>query len=89
MIGNTAIVSAYAYGKFLGELNVTFNDQGEIFGANGDALIMGAYVPEDVAKVQRNAKAAEPLQSIHEKIVVQAASEIVVRAQSAGRGNVQ
>ena len=50
---------------------------------------MGANVPEDVAKVQRNAKAAEPLQSIHEKIVVQAASEIVVRAQSAGRGNLQ
>ena len=24
MVGDTAIVQAYAYGKFLGELNVTF-----------------------------------------------------------------
>ncbi len=27
MVGSTAIVSAYAYGKFLGELNVTFDDE--------------------------------------------------------------
>ena len=28
MVGSTAIVQAYAYGKYLGELNVTFNDAG-------------------------------------------------------------
>ena len=67
MIGNTAIVSAYDYGRFLGELNVTFNDQGDILGADGDALIMDANVSKDVATVQRIAKAAEPLQSIREK----------------------
>ena len=77
MIGNTGIISAYTYGKFLGELNVTFNDQGEVLGANGDAVIRDENVLEDVATVQRIAKAAEPLQTIHEKIVAQAASEIV------------
>ena len=30
MVGDTAIVQAYAYGKFLGELNVTFDDDGRI-----------------------------------------------------------
>lgn len=35
MVGKTAIVQAYAYGKFLGELNVTFDDAGEIVEAKG------------------------------------------------------
>lgn len=56
---------------------MTFNDQGEVLGANGDAVIRDENVLEDVATVQRIAKAAEPLQTIHEKIVAQAASEIV------------
>ena len=30
MVGDTSIVQAYAYGKFLGELNVTFDDDGRI-----------------------------------------------------------
>ena len=30
MVGDTVIVQAYAYGKFLGELNVTFDDDGRI-----------------------------------------------------------
>jgi len=29
-VKETAIVQAYAYGKFLGELNVTFDDEGNI-----------------------------------------------------------
>ena len=32
MVGDTAIVQAYAYGKFLGELNVTFDDEGVVTG---------------------------------------------------------
>ena len=35
MVGDTAIVQAYAYGKFLGELNVTFDDDGRIVEAVG------------------------------------------------------
>ena len=40
MVGDTAIVQAYAYGKFLGELNVTFDDDGRIVEAVGEPLIM-------------------------------------------------
>lgn len=40
MVNSTAIVSAYAYGKFLGELNVTFNDAGDIIEAKGEPIIM-------------------------------------------------
>ena len=51
MISGTAFVLAYAYGKFLGELNVTFNGLVELLSANRDALIMDASVREDVATV--------------------------------------
>jgi len=36
MVGDTAIVQAYAYGKFLGELNVTFDDEGNVTAAVGE-----------------------------------------------------
>ncbi|HEX9857661.1 MAG TPA: 5'-nucleotidase C-terminal domain-containing protein [Paracoccaceae bacterium] len=76
MVGSTAIVSAYAYGKFLGELNVTFNDAGEITQAVGEPLIMDKTVAEDAATVARIAELAVPLEEIRNKLVAEAAAEI-------------
>lgn len=76
MVGNTAIVSAYAYGKFLGELNVTFNDAGEIIEATGEPLIMDAAVTEDGATKERIAELAVPLDEIRNKVVAEAAEAI-------------
>ena len=77
MVGNTAIVQAYAYGKFLGELNVTFNDAGEITEAKGEPLLMDASVAEDAGTVARIADAAKPLDEIRNRVVAQTATEIV------------
>lgn len=92
MVGNTAIVSAYAYGKFLGELNVTFNDAGEIVEAKGEPLIMDGAVSEDGATVDRIAEAAKPLDEIRNKVVAETAQEIVgvreeCRAMECAMGN--
>lgn len=76
MVGNTAIVSAYAYGKFLGELNVTFNDAGEITAAVGEPLIMDAGVTEDAPTLARIAELALPLEEIRTKVVSEAATDI-------------
>jgi len=38
MVGDTAVVQAYAYGKFLGELNVVFDDDGVVASATGELL---------------------------------------------------
>ncbi len=76
MVGNTAIVSAYAYGKFLGELNVTFNDAGEIVEATGEPIIMDAAVEEDEATKARIAEAAAPLDEIRNRVVAEAAESI-------------
>ncbi|MBD3664267.1 bifunctional metallophosphatase/5'-nucleotidase [Sulfitobacter aestuariivivens] len=69
MVGNTAIVQAYAYGKFLGELNVTFDDEGNITEAAGEPIIMDAAVTEDEGTVTRIAEAAGPLEEIRNKVV--------------------
>lgn len=76
MVGSTAIVSAYAYGKFLGELNVTFNDAGEITEAVGEPLIMDGEVHEHEATVARIAEAAKPLDEIRNRVVAETAEAI-------------
>nr|WP_321508125.1 bifunctional metallophosphatase/5'-nucleotidase [uncultured Celeribacter sp.] len=76
MVGDTAILSAYAYGKFLGELNVTFDDEGVIKEAVGAPIIMDAAVSEDEATVARIAEAAVPLDEIRNKVVAEAMEAI-------------
>ena len=92
MVGDTAIVSAYAYGKFLGELNVTFDDDGKVVSAEGAPLIMDASVAEDAATVDRIAEAAAPLEEIRNKVVAETSDEIVgsremCRAEECPMGN--
>ncbi|MDQ2064750.1 bifunctional metallophosphatase/5'-nucleotidase [Xinfangfangia sp. CPCC 101601] len=76
MVGKTAIVQAYAYGKFLGELNVTFDDAGEVISATGEPLIMDQAVAEDAPTVERIAELAVPLDEIRSKVVAETAAEI-------------
>ncbi|MDQ7071762.1 MAG: bifunctional metallophosphatase/5'-nucleotidase [Rhodobacterales bacterium] len=92
MVGSTAIVQAYAYGKFLGELNVTFNDAGEIITAEGEPIIMDAAVAEDGDTVTRIAELAGPLESIRQQVVAEAAGAIegdrsICRVQECAMGN--
>ena len=92
MVGNTAIVQAYAYGKFLGELNVTFDDAGEILSAEGEPLVMDANVVEDGDTKARIAQAAVPLQEIRQQVVASASAVIegdraVCRVQECEMGN--
>ena len=92
MVGNTAIVQAYAYGKFLGELNVVFDDAGEVVSATGEPLIMDAAVTEDSDTVGRIAEAAKPLDEIRNRVVAETAAAIdgdrgSCRAQECSMGN--
>lgn len=76
MIGDTAIVQAYAYGKYLGELNVTFDDDGVITAATGEPILLDASVTEDPDTVARIQELAVPLEEIRTRVVAQAAAEI-------------
>jgi 5'-nucleotidase len=92
VVNNVQIVQAYAYGKFLGELNVTFDDAGNVVEAKGEPLVMDSAVAEDEATVARIAEMAQPLDEIRNKVVASAASPIegdraVCRVQECQMGN--
>ena len=76
MVNGVAIVQAYAYGKFLGELNVTFDETGNLVEAVGEPLIMDGTVAEDEATVARIAELAQPLDEIRNKVVAEAAAAV-------------
>ncbi|MGC9370230.1 MAG: bifunctional metallophosphatase/5'-nucleotidase [Paracoccaceae bacterium] len=92
MVGSTAIVQAYAYGKFLGELNVTFDDAGVITEATGEPIIMDAAVTEDATTKARIGELAQPLDEIRNRVVAETAEAIegdrsVCRAMECPMGN--
>lgn len=76
VVNGVQIVSAYAYGKFLGELNVTFDDEGNVTQASGAPLVMDGTVVEDEGTVSRIAEAAEPLDEIRNKVVAETTEAI-------------
>ncbi|MBV0912696.1 bifunctional metallophosphatase/5'-nucleotidase [Anianabacter salinae] len=91
-VNGVQIVQAYAYGKFLGELNVTFDDDGNVTEASGAPLLMDAAVTEDEATKARIAEAAAPLDEIRNRVVAETAAPIeggreVCRAMECSMGN--
>jgi 5'-nucleotidase len=92
MVNDVAIVQAYAYGKFLGELNVTFDDEGNVIEAKGEPLIMDGNVAEDAETVARIAELAKPLDEIRTKVVADASAAVegdrsICRVQECEMGN--
>ncbi|AHD09937.1 bifunctional metallophosphatase/5'-nucleotidase [Phaeobacter gallaeciensis] len=76
VVNDVAIVQAYAYGKFLGELNVTFDDDGNVIEAVGEPLVMDGTVAEDEGTVARIAELAKPLDEIRNKVVAESAEAV-------------
>ena len=76
MVGNTAVVSAYAYGKYLGELNLTFDHKGILTEASGEPIIMDGKVVEKIATKARVATMAIPLEEIRQKVVAKSSYAI-------------
>ena len=92
MVGDTAIVQAYAYGKFLGELKVVFDDEGKIASAVGEPILLDRHVSEDEATKSRVGELAVPLDEIRNKVVAAAGTSIegdrsVCRVEECAMGN--
>jgi 5'-nucleotidase len=92
VVNDVQIVQAYAYGKFLGELNVVFDDDGVVTSATGEPLLIDRFVAEDAATKARIAEAAAPLEEIRQKVVAEAAEPIggdreVCRAMECSMGS--
>ena len=74
--GKTAIVQAYAYGKYLGRLDVTFDDDGVVTSALGEPIVVGGEIAEDSALVERISELAVPLEEIRQKKVADTVAPI-------------
>jgi 5'-nucleotidase len=86
------IFQAYAYGKYLGEISVTFDDAGEVTEISGNPILLDASVAEDPAAVARMAELAKPLDELRNKVVADSAELIegsrdVCRAMECPMGN--
>lgn len=92
MVGDTAVVQAYAYGRYLGELNVTFDDDGKLVKAEGEPIVIDASITENPEILERIAELAAPLGEIREKVVAESSAVIegnrdVCRVQECEMGN--
>ncbi|MFT6657145.1 bifunctional metallophosphatase/5'-nucleotidase [Maritalea sp.] len=63
------IVQANAYTKYVGELSVTFDDEGNVKDAGGQAWSLDARVAEDKDILAKIAEAAGPLEELKNTIV--------------------
>lgn len=92
MANGVPIVQAYAYGKYLGELNLTFDDAGEVTEISGAPVLLDASVAEDEATVARVRELAEPLEELRSTVVAEAVAPIegdrtVCRARECSMGS--
>ena len=76
MVGRTAVVQAYAYGKYLGELKVTFDGEGGVVTAEGEPIVIDGKVVEDADVLERIGELAEPLDAIRNRVVAESAGLI-------------
>ncbi|MEM8541481.1 MAG: 5'-nucleotidase C-terminal domain-containing protein [Pseudomonadota bacterium] len=86
------IVQAYAYSKYLGEIRVTFDDDGNVLRANGEPHLLDASVTADAAFTARVAELGGPIEELKGKVVGASSDLIegsreVCRAQECAMGN--
>ena len=86
------VVQAYAYSKYVGHLELTFDDEGNVTHAEGDTILLDASVEEDPEIVARVAELAGPIEEMKTRVVAEASEAIegnreVCRAMECPMGN--
>lgn len=86
------IVQAYAYSKYLGHLEVTFDDDGDVVYASGDTMVLDASVTPDPAIAARVAELGGPIEEAMAVVIGESSDVIegsrdVCRAMECAMGN--
>ena len=86
------IVQAGQYGKVLGELNVTWDDDGNVTSADGAPILLDASITPDQGFLDRLAEKAGPLEELKSEVIGSATEMIngdraVCRAEECTMGN--
>jgi len=92
VVNGTQIVQAYAYGKFLGELSVLFDEAGNVIYATGEPITIDGSVNENSQIVARLDELEKPINALKETIVGTVSSPLtgdraVCRIQECDMGN--
>lgn len=88
----TPVVTAYAYSKYLGELTVTFDDNGVVKSATGAPKLLDASIKPDEAYAAKVKELGAPLEELKKKVVGASEGEIngdrkICRAVECSMGN--
>lgn len=92
MVGAVPVVQAYAYSKYLGHLQLTFDDAGVVTKAEGDTVLLDALVVPDAAILARVAELAGPIEELKTRVVGETAAAVdgareTCRAMECAMGN--
>ncbi|SCB12216.1 5'-nucleotidase C-terminal domain-containing protein [Rhizobium hainanense] len=86
------VVQAASYSKYLGDLVITFDDNGAVKDAKGDPILLDASIKPDPTILARVQEMAKPIQELRKKIIgnsqgpIEGAREIC-RVQECSMGN--
>ena len=70
------IVQAYAYGKYLGEIEVEFDNQGQVISAIGEPILLDNTVSPDSNFANRVKALAEPIEELKNRVIGSSAEVI-------------
>ena len=70
------IVQAYAYTKYVGDIAVTFDDEGNVTAAKGDPILLDASVTPDEAFTARVTELGAPIAELKAKVIGSVAGDI-------------
>ena len=92
MVGDTAVVQAGAYSKYVGHLTLTFNDAGVVTAATGDTALIDASVEANAAIAARVTELAGPIEELKARVIGKATAAIegdrgVCRVMECAMGN--
>ena len=74
--GMVPVVQAYAYSKYLGHIELTFDDAGNLVHAEGDTIVLDASVTPDAEIAARVAELAGPIEELKARVVADSAAAI-------------
>lgn len=83
------VTQAYAYSKYVGHLELTFNDAGELLYAGGDSIVLDASVEADPAIAARVAELNGPIEELKAQVVAETTAAIDGSRDSCRTGECQ
>ncbi|MCG7518913.1 bifunctional UDP-sugar hydrolase/5'-nucleotidase [Ruegeria sp. Ofav3-42] len=92
MVGDVPVVQAYAYSKYLGEITLTFDDDGNLVSAEGEPILLDASVEPNADIAARVAEMGAPIEEMKKRVVANTGAAIqgdrdVCRVQECEMGN--